>query len=40
VGTVLVVAMEVGFSSDNYFTKCFKKKFHQLPTEYQGTESE
>ena len=40
VGTVLEVALEVGFSSANYFTKCFKKKFHQLPTEYQGTESE
>ncbi|MFC2155340.1 ATP-binding protein [Acidobacteriota bacterium] len=33
-GTVLEVALEVGFSSANYFTKCFKKKFHQLPIEY------
>jgi DNA-binding response OmpR family regulator len=40
VGTVLEVALEVGFSSANYFTKCFKKKFHQLPTEYQATETE
>jgi len=40
VGTVLEVALEVGFSSANYFTKCFKRKFHQLPTEYQGTENE
>jgi DNA-binding response OmpR family regulator len=40
VGTVLEVALEVGFSSANYFTKCFKKKFHQLPTEYQAIESE
>ncbi|MGD2086176.1 MAG: response regulator [Candidatus Aminicenantes bacterium] len=39
-GTVLEVALEVGFSSANYFTKCFKKKFHQLPTEYQAIESE
>jgi signal transduction histidine kinase/CheY-like chemotaxis protein len=36
-GTVLEVAFEVGFSSANYFSKCFKKKFHQLPTEYSGT---
>ncbi len=33
--TVLEVAFEVGFSSANYFTKCFKKKFDQLPTTYQ-----
>jgi signal transduction histidine kinase/ligand-binding sensor domain-containing protein/DNA-binding response OmpR family regulator len=37
-GTVLEVALEVGFSSANYFTKCFKKKFHQLPSTYQETE--
>jgi signal transduction histidine kinase/CheY-like chemotaxis protein len=36
-GTVLEIALEVGFSSANYFSKCFKKKFHQLPTEYGGT---
>jgi len=40
VGSVLEVALEVGFSSANYFTKCFKKKFHQLPTEYQAIETE
>jgi YesN/AraC family two-component response regulator len=38
-GTVLEVALEVGFSSANYFTKCFKKKFHQLPSTYQASES-
>jgi DNA-binding response OmpR family regulator len=38
-GSVLEVAFEVGFSSANYFTKCFKKKFHQLPTTFKETES-
>jgi len=33
-GTVLEVALEVGFSSANYFTKCFKDKFHCLPSTY------
>ena len=39
-GTVLEVAMEVGFSSSAYFTKCFKDKFHQLPSEFQAAESQ
>jgi signal transduction histidine kinase/ligand-binding sensor domain-containing protein/CheY-like chemotaxis protein len=39
-GTILEVALEVGFSSANYFTRVFKKKFHQLPSEYQAIESE
>jgi YesN/AraC family two-component response regulator len=34
--SILDVAMSVGFSSGNYFTKCFKKKFNQLPSEYRG----
>ncbi|NIM18101.1 MAG: response regulator [Candidatus Aminicenantes bacterium] len=38
--TVLEVALEVGFSSANYFTKCFKKKFHRLPSTYQATEAD
>jgi signal transduction histidine kinase/CheY-like chemotaxis protein/AraC-like DNA-binding protein len=36
-GTVLEVAFEVGFSSAAYFTKCFKDKFHQLPSTFQET---
>lgn len=39
-GSVLEVAFEVGFSSANYFTKCFKKKFHQLPSVFQASENE
>ena len=38
-GTVLEVAFEVGFSSANYFSKCFKRKFHQLPSTFQTAES-
>jgi signal transduction histidine kinase/DNA-binding response OmpR family regulator len=38
-GSVLEVAFEVGFSSANYFTKCFKKKFHQLPSSFQASEA-
>jgi transcriptional regulator GlxA family with amidase domain len=37
-GTILEVALEVGFSSANYFTKCFKKKFHQLPSNFKEIE--
>jgi DNA-binding response OmpR family regulator len=38
-GTILDVALEVGFSSPAYFTKCFKEKFHQLPSAFLSRES-
>ncbi len=36
-GNVLDVALEVGFSSAAYFTKCFKQKFGQLPSAFRAS---
>jgi signal transduction histidine kinase/DNA-binding response OmpR family regulator len=38
-GNVSQVALEVGFSNMAYFARCFKEKFHQLPSAYQDSES-
>lgn len=34
-GTVLDVALKVGFSSASYFTKCFKREFQMLPSDFR-----
>ncbi|MCP5053490.1 MAG: response regulator, partial [bacterium] len=39
-GTVQDIAFEVGFSSPSYFSKCFKERFRQQPSEYQAANEE
>jgi CheY-like chemotaxis protein len=36
-GTVSQVASAVGFDNPAYFAKCFREKFHQLPSSYQAS---
>lgn len=38
-GNVTQVAMAVGFTSPQYFSRCFKEKFHQSPKAFQAAES-
>mgnify|MGYP000518942938 FL=1 len=38
-GTISETAYEAGFSSLSYFSKCFKRRYGLLPSEYAGTVS-
>lgn len=38
-GNITEVALEVGFSSTAYFSKCFKEKFQRLPSDFQADHS-
>jgi signal transduction histidine kinase/DNA-binding response OmpR family regulator len=39
-GSVMKVAMAVGFNSSHYFSTCFSKKFKQSPSEYKASQLE
>ncbi|HOB22033.1 MAG TPA: helix-turn-helix domain-containing protein, partial [Bacillota bacterium] len=30
------IALELGYSDQNYFSRCFKKKFHLSPGQYRA----
>ena len=38
-GSVLDVALAVGFNSRIYLTKCFKEKFHKTPSQFLAEEA-
>ncbi len=39
-GTILDVALEVGFESPSYFARCFKEKFQQSPSAFLSKQSQ
>ena len=38
-GNITEVAMEVGFSTPQHFSQCFREKFHQSPSSFKASES-